>query len=582
MGVDTGLLPYADLFAMTPAPLLVLTPALVIREANHAYMAAVGRRQDELIGRYMFDVFPMPDDPEGYGMVKVRASMLRACDTGRTDTMALQRYDIPAPAGGFEQRYWSPIHVPILDETGRVVLLMHRAVDVTDLVLERRRSREQRAQDDEPDLYARAHELATAVKAQQVASRRLSSLANLALRLGSAESVQDLANIIFGVGLPALQAVGGSIAVRSPDSDTLHVTLTPSLGEALQRAYTEVPLHGPLPTSIAARNGEIVLVPDERAAAGYEGMPAALVMSATRAWAVLPLQVADLLLGSIAIGFADPQDFGAEDVELLRAFASQCAQVLDRLQVRDAERKAGLEVARLAETLQRSLLSEPAPSEGLLFAVEYQPAQEVAQVGGDWYDAFQIDSGATIIVIGDVAGHDQDAAATMAQVRNLVRGIAQTLNQAPASVLAALDHALDKLNVSVLATIVLAEISPPIPGHSNRTLRWCNAGHPPPLLLRSDGTAELLSRPPDLLVGLTGHHQRADHQVTVAAGDIALLYTDGLVETRRGDIDDDIEQLRRRVSGHDPDAGPQALLQMLIDHTPTHDDDIALLAVRVL
>jgi GAF domain-containing protein len=466
---------------MTPAPLLVLTPDLVVVEANHAYLSAVRRRREELVGRYVFDAFPVPDDPEGDGTAKARASMLRALETGRTDTMALQRYDIPARGGGFERRYWSPIHVPIMDGRGRVVLLLHRAVDVTDFVVTRQRAQDgrghdggaqdkrapgERAGEDAPALYALAHELAAAVQAQQVASRRLSSLADVTMQLGSAESVKDLADIVFGAALPVLEATGGSIAVRDPHSDTLQVTVTPSLGGAMQRAYARMPLHGPMPTSVAARTGETVLVPDEQAAARYEGLSAAFEMSSTRAVAVLPLRVGERLLGSIAIGFGDPQEFRAEDVELLRVFASQCAQVLDRLQVRDAERKAALEVARIAETLQRSLLTAPPAREGLVFEVVYQPAQEAAQVGGDWYDAFPNGSGGTMIVIGDVAGHDQDAAATMAQVRNLLRGIAQTLGRLPPPPSCRRwTRALDRLGVPVLASIVLAEISPPAPEH---------------------------------------------------------------------------------------------------------------------
>lgn len=150
--------------------MLVLTPDLVIVDANRAYLSAVGRSRDELIGRDMFDVFPMPPDPEGYAMASVRASMVRARDTGRPDTMAVQRYDIPVAGGGFEQRYWSPVHVPILDEAGRTVLLLHRVEDVTDFVRERRRGQieqtqeqvwRRRMEDAEVDLFARARELQT-------------------------------------------------------------------------------------------------------------------------------------------------------------------------------------------------------------------------------------------------------------------------------------------------------------------------------------------------------------------------------------------------------------------------------------
>ena len=93
MGEEAAALSYADLFAMTPAPLLVLTPDLVIVEANQAYVEAVSRPREELLGRYMFDLFPVPDDPDGYGMAQVKASLERARDTGRRDTMAFQRYE---------------------------------------------------------------------------------------------------------------------------------------------------------------------------------------------------------------------------------------------------------------------------------------------------------------------------------------------------------------------------------------------------------------------------------------------------------------------------------------------------------
>jgi len=587
---------YAALFAGIPTSYLVMSPVApdyLILDANDAYLANVGRTREQIVGVPVFEAFPpSPDTFDGDGVPWIRRSFDRAVATGRPDTMPLQKYDVPDPSGtGMVERYWSLISVPILDADGEVVLLVQRAENITEFMqrqgqgpaeLERTELWRRRAQEVETDLYARAKELAVAVQAQQVASRRLSSFADVTMQLASADSVGQLADIVFGAGLPVLGATGGSIAVRDPDSDTLHLTVTPSLGRAMQSAYGEMPLHGPLPSSIAARLGDLVLVPDEQAAAAFEGLPAAMAMSGTKAWAVLPLQVGTQLLGSIAVGFADPQRFDSDEVELLRGLAAQCAQVLDRLQVRDRERHAAQQVARIAETLQRSLLTDPPPSPDLVFAVTYQPAQQVAQVGGDWYDAFRTGAAATSIVIGDVAGHDQDAAATMAQVRNIVRGIAQVLERPPSVVLDALDRALDRLDVPVMASIVLAEISAPVPGRSARVLRWCNAGHPPPVLLRAGGTAEVLRRVPDLLVGLGAAFDRSDHEVTLERGDIVLLYTDGLVETRGGDIDQDIEQLRERVAACAADAGPKALLQTLLTDEPSFDDDVALLAVQVL
>ena len=94
----------------------------------------------------------------------------------------------------------------------------------------------------------------------------------------------------------------------------------------------------------------------------------------------------------------------------------------------------------------------------LQVAVRYQPAAEQAQVGGDWYDAFLLPDGALTMVVGDVAGHDQDAAASMGQLRNLVRGVAYSVPETPAGVLRTLDHAMDGLDVGVIATAVLAQV----------------------------------------------------------------------------------------------------------------------------
>jgi serine phosphatase RsbU (regulator of sigma subunit) len=170
----------------------------------------------------------------------------------------------------------------------------------------------------------------------------------------------------------------------------------------------------------------------------------------------------------------------------------------------------------------------------------------------------------------------------MAQVRNVLRGVAQTLAAAPAAVLAALDRAMDRLDLGVLATVVLAQVSEPLDAAGRRTVRWCNAGHPPPLVVRSDGTAELLSRTPDLLTGLLPDVERADHEIVLDRDDTLLLFTDGLVETRGGDIEDDLERLRRRVAGRPVGADPEALLQQLADDTPELSDDVALLAARLL
>jgi PAS domain S-box-containing protein len=580
---------FAALFAAIPTPYLVMTPDLVIVEANPAYLANVGRTREDLLGRPVFEAFPPTADAlDEDGRPRIQASFERARDTGRPDTMPLQKYDIPDGVGGYSERYWSLISVPVPGPDGTTALVVQRAEDITDFVAERNRGHaerergriwQRRVQEVESDLYARSQELAAAVAAKEQASRRLASLAQVAWQLATAETVDDLVAVVFRSGLPVLEANGGSIAVRTPGSDVLVLTRT-QVGDVRPATDGTMPLSGGLPAAIAAR-GVQVLVPDEQAAAAFPGLRETLLATGSRAWASLPLGVGDRLLGSLSVGWPAPRAFPAEEVELLRAFAAQLAQALDRLQVLQAERRAAAELQRISETLQRSLLTAPPVSDRLQIAVSYRPASHVAQVGGDWYDAFVTADGRTSLVIGDVAGHDKDAAAAMAQVRNVLRGVAQTLPAGPAHMLSALDRAMHRLDIGVLATVVLAQVSEPLDRTGRRTVRWCNAGHPPPLLVRADGSTHLLSRTPDLLTGLLPDVERADHEIVMERGDTLLLFTDGLVETRGGDIEVDLERLRERVAGRPAAAGPEELLEQLALDSPDLSDDVALLAARL-
>ncbi|MGK5518158.1 SpoIIE family protein phosphatase [Micromonospora sp. URMC 107] len=577
---------HARIFAAAPSPYLVLTPDLVIVEANEAYLRATARTREELLGRELFAVFPAnPDHPEGSGVPNLRASLLRARDTGLPDTMALQRYDIPDGTGGFVRRYWSPMNVPILDDHGRVVLLLHRPEDVTDFVQERRRSGDEQARGEtfrrrmeeaEADLYARARELRGALEAQAVANRRLATLVDLAADLAGCESVAELTEVVVDRGLGALDADGGAVAVRDDDGDLLRLTLTDSLGGVARARFAELPLTGPLPSSVSAYAGHTVFLPDRAAALDFTaGMADVVASTGLEAWAALPLRVGERLLGSLTVGWRAPHPFTPREVEVLGAFAAQCAQTLDRIRVHREQR-------RTSETLQRSLLSDPPPVAGLDIAVRYHPAVEHEQVGGDWYDAFRAADGATTLVIGDVTGHDRAALVAMAQIRNTLRGVAYVLGEPPAAIFAGLERALRGLGVSTFASAVVGHVRvPPASGDPRAAhLTWCNAGHPPPVLVHPDGTARLLATDPDPLLGV-GPLPRRDHELLLAPGATLLLYTDGLVERRDTLIDVGVERLREAAARlcHLPlEPFCDALLAEL---TAEPDDDVALLALRV-
>lgn len=259
----------------------------------------------------------------------------------------------------------------------------------------------------------------------------------------------------------------------------------------------------------------------------------------------------------------------ADYLGFLSLLASTIDQAIDRVATRDAERS-------LSEALQHSLLSAPPLTPWVDVAVRYQAAAEVAQVGGDWYDAFALPDGTLTVVVGDVAGHDENSAAAMGQLRSLVRGIAYTGLGSPAAVLDALDSAMAGLAVSTVATALVAQVRPT--GDGGLDVVWANAGHPPPVLSDVDG-ARLLERRPDLLLGLDPSTTRTDHRLRLAAGAVLLLYSDGLVERRGVSLTEGLDWLAAAIGPRG--RSPEELCDHLLREVgAVRADDLVLLAVR--
>ncbi|MEU8615120.1 PP2C family protein-serine/threonine phosphatase [Actinoplanes sp. NPDC048791] len=271
----------------------------------------------------------------------------------------------------------------------------------------------------------------------------------------------------------------------------------------------------------------------------------------------------------------------AVDEEYLRFFrllGASLAQGLHRARVRQAERRATAMERELAEALQRSLLAAPVQPEHTEVAVRYQPAGQGAHIGGDWYDAFTLPDGRVTVVVGDVTGHDRRAAAAMSEIRSLLRGISYALLKPPALVLTGLQDAMRGFAVDAFATVVLAQIERE--DHGTRTLRWSNAGHPPPVLVDPDGVVRLLETRPETLLGTRTPTARTDHRVQLLPGTSVIFYTDGLIERRGATLDDGLAELTRVLRGC---AAMDA--EQICDHLLGHfaggtDDDVVLAVVR--
>jgi serine phosphatase RsbU (regulator of sigma subunit)/integral membrane sensor domain MASE1/anti-sigma regulatory factor (Ser/Thr protein kinase) len=232
---------------------------------------------------------------------------------------------------------------------------------------------------------------------------------------------------------------------------------------------------------------------------------------------------------------------------------------------------------RVATTLQRSLLPEHLPETiGLAVASRYLPATTDVAIGGDWYDIIALGDGRLGLVIGDVAGHGVNAAATMGQIRMALRAYAVD-DLSPAEALGRLNRLMRELQPGAMATVLYAHLDP-----GTRDLRFANAGHPPPLLIIGPHNARFLEDGRAPPVGVSSHVAFCESSVWIEPGATLLLYTDGLVERRSEPIDERL-RLLQRTAGESPDdleATCDHLIRTLLDEGPA--DDVALLAVRPL
>lgn len=286
----------------------------------------------------------------------------------------------------------------------------------------------------------------------------------------------------------------------------------------------------------------------------------------------VPLFVRSEVVGALFLGRQTRNPFSEREVEFAARVAATASLAMENASLYETQQ-------RLADRLQEALLSLPEEVEGLEFAHEYRSAAVAARVGGDFYDVFSVDDNHVGIVIGDVAGKGLEAAVLTSVVRGTIRAHVA-------------EHVSHVASIMALTNDVLYKATPPgsfvtvflgILDCDEGILTYANAGHTTPFIHRGDGTFTAL-KPTGVVLGAFPHVMPAQATAPFLPGELLFLYTDGVIEARRGDEMYGEERLRdilASVPNEPPGTSIRAVTHDVLDFTGGElADDVAMLAVR--
>jgi PAS domain S-box-containing protein len=286
---------------------------------------------------------------------------------------------------------------------------------------------------------------------------------------------------------------------------------------------------------------------------------------------LIPLKARGRTLGLLYLATSESERrYDEEDLALAEALGRRAA-----LHVENARLYAREHL--IAQTLQHAFLPKDLPRlPGILVDAAYVPAAVESELGGDWYDAFQLNDGRIVLSIGDVTGHGLQAAVSMGQVRQAIRAAAYE-GDPPAAILARANRLLTRSTADTMATALVGILDPATMMFSHAT-----AGHPTPLLTIADGTVKALPSG-GLPLGMRAIATvPAVAGISLPLGALLVLYTDGLIEHDRDPVQGEAELIQAiRAEVGAPSLNPaRTILDRVLGGKDPHDD-VAILLVAV-
>ncbi|QYX82476.1 SpoIIE family protein phosphatase [Streptomyces akebiae] len=412
---------------------------------------------------------------------------------------------------------------------------------------------------------------------------RLALLAETTTRLSSTLDAEETVARLVRLVVPRLADWAVVDLITESDDVWRTMVVTHRDGVVVRREELEGPLppvheESLMPLSRALRGAASTLVgPETYQGPADSGITVAqqklFEETGLRSAAIAPIRGPRAVLGALTLGLSErPGAFTEAELSLLDDIARRAGLALENARLYQRQR-------HIAETMQRHLLPQMPEVPGLRMAARYESASKSSQVGGDWYDAFSLADGSTAVAVGDVVGHNIDAAAGMAQVRNMLRAYAWALKEPPSAIVERLDQAVVNVTEASMATLIFGRVER---SDDAWALRWTNAGHPPPLLITHDGRSRFLDEEHDHLLGTGLTRARTDTLTPLPPRSTLVLYTDGLIESPGHTLDRGLARLRQHAAAlvHRP---LHVFCDLLLERARPvdNDDDVALLVFRM-
>ncbi len=406
---------------------------------------------------------------------------------------------------------------------------------------------------------------------ESAARRQVQALQNVTARLAGAATAAEIGELIAHEGV-ALVATNGVAGIVTADGGHLRTWTTPGFPDEWAERFALLPFSARVQLTDAIRRGAPAVVQSRaEIAEHYPEAAATYDRTGVHSAVAVPVLLNGAAVGALAFGFPAENAVDADKIAYAESLAALTAQALDRARLYEREHEA-------AHQIQAALLPVlPNRLAGATAAGAYRPSEAANEVGGDWYDAFELDDGRIAFAVGDVVGHDLRAAVTMGRLQAAVRMMART-HDAPDAVLRGLDRATADIAGAFCTSLGYGDYDP-----RTRTLRYARAGHLPPLLMTA-GEVCFLNGGRGTPLGVRSRRGRHHAGVHVPAGAMLVWYTDGLIERRGENLDAGLERLaeaagRVRAAGVAADVRDHLIATLAPDGPPA--DDVAVLCLHL-